>query len=155
MAIEETKKKIHFRPWVNEKGRPVDVTPPPTVNVSKKYGTITFSKGAVRETNMTGKFVKLFYEPTKKIIGWQTREKIEQHEMKTWKLCTPTKSGTWVLGIKKLLDEFNDSLTSETYVGLKVQKYREMGPLDQYSNQTFYFIEVKEPELSDDKNTKQ
>ena len=148
MAIEETKKKIHFRPWVNEKGRPVDTDPPPTVNISRKYGTITFSKAAVRQTNMDGKFVKLFYEPTKRIIGWQTREKVEQQEMKTWKLCKPTASGTWVLGVKKLLDEFNGGMKAESYPGLEVQKYREMGPLDQYSNQTFFFIEVKEPELS-------
>lgn len=144
MAIEETKKKIHFRPWTNQKGRPVDNDPPPTVNVSKKYGTLTFSKGCVRDTNMGGKFVKLFYEPTKKIIGWQTRDKVEQQEMKTWKLCTPSKSGTWTLGIKKLLDEFNGSLKSESYAGLEVQKYREIGQLEEYSNQVFYFVEIKE-----------
>lgn len=147
MAIEETKRKIHFRPFVQTKGRPVDTEPPPTVNVSKKFGTITFSKGAVKQTNMADKFVKLFYEPTKKVIGWQVGEKgMGLEEVKSWKLCTPNpKTGTWSLGAKKLLSEFS-GLTKDSYLNLPVQKYREMGALDQYSGQTFYFVEVKEPD---------
>lgn len=150
MAIEETRKKIHFSPYTTVKGRKEDNSTAPTAAVSVKYGTITFSKGLVRETSMEGKFVRLYYEPTKKIVGWQLREKIAQEEMKVWKLCKPGQSGTWSLGIGKMLNEFNGRLKSESYLSLPVQKYREMDKLDSHANEIFYFVELVEP----DKNSK-
>ena len=150
MAIKETTRKIHFRPYISGKGRPTDVDPAPTANVSRKHGTITISKGAVLQMNMGGKFVKIFYEPTKKIIGWQIREGgMELEEAKSWKLCTPNpKTGVVVLSIRKLLAEFK-GLSEDSYPGLPVQRYREMGQLDQYSGQVFYYVEVKKDESAD------
>lgn len=142
--IEETKKKIHFRAFKQTKGRSKDTNPAPTVIVSKKFGTITFSKGCIREAGMEGKFVRIYYEPTRKIIGWQVREKVEQEEMKIWKLCRPNKVGIWTMGIKKLLLEFNGSLTQDSYTGLPVQKYRDMTPFGEYKDQVFYFVDLGE-----------
>jgi len=145
MAIEETKKKIHFTPYAAVKGRSKDTSPAPTASVSKKYGTIQFSKGLITETGMDGKFVRLYYEPTKKIIGWRLREKIDQTEMKVWKLCRPSKNGTWVLGIGKMLGEFSGRLKQDAYLSMPVQKYREVEKFDPHTGEVFYFVELMEP----------
>lgn len=142
MAIEETKKKIHFVPYTTVKGRTKDVSPPPTASVSVKYGTIQFSAGLIREAAMEGKFVRLYYEPTKKVIGWQVREKIDQTEMKVWKLCRPSKNGTWILGVGKLLGELKGKLHKDSYLSMPVKKYREMERLDEHANEIFYFVEL-------------
>lgn len=142
------KRRYTIRPYVTVKGKPRDTRTAPTVTVSKKYGTIVFSKGCIDQLGMAGKFVKLFYEPTKRVIGWQVRDRIDQNEMKLWKLCKPAKAGTWVMGVKRMLDEFNGALRQQSYPGLEVQRYREMGPLDEYSGQTFFFVEVKAVETN-------
>lgn len=131
-------------PYQTTKGRAEDTSAPPTVVVNKKFGRLVFSRAAIREIGMVGKFVKLYYEPTRKIIGWRIRDKVEQTEMKAWKLCKPNKTtGTWTMGIKKMLDEFNGSLTRESYPALPVQKYREMDKLHEHTGEIFYFVEVK------------
>lgn len=142
MAIAETKKKIHFQPYVATKGRIKDTDPAPTATVSRKYNRITFTRALIQETGMAGKFVRLYSEPGKKIVGWQLREEVEQGEMKSWKLCRVTPSGNWGMNIKKMLDGFL-GLTREKYV-LPVQKYREMDALDPHHGEVFYFVALAE-----------
>lgn len=143
MAIKETSKKIHFIPYNPTKGKDVDMTPAPVVTVSRKYMNISFTKGAVLEMGMSGKFIKLYYEPIKKVIGWQLRDHVEQREMKMWKLVKPTASfGNWKCNIKKMLDQFGGRLTKETYKNVPIQKYREASSLSEYNGQTFYFVEL-------------
>lgn len=143
MAIPETRKKIAFTPWTTTKGAPkASHETVPTASVYKKFGTLQFSKTLISETGMAGKFIRLYFEPTRKIIGWQLRTKVEQEEMKVWKLVRPTKSGTWSLGIRKMLNEIR--LSKDSYPKLPVQKYREMSLLEHHHNEVFYFIELVE-----------
>jgi len=143
--IKETRQRIHFTPYRQVRGKKIDKNPAPTVAVSMKWGRITFGKTVIRETGMSGKFVRMYYEPHKKIIGWQIREQVEQHEMKTWKLCTPNKdTGIWYVAITKMLSEMKGLKTKHTYRDLEVQKYRDMDKLSEHANEVFYFVEVKE-----------
>lgn len=142
MAIKETTKKIHFMPYVAKKGREKDTDPAPTVTVNRKYNYILFSKSAIKEMGLDGKFLHFYFEPIKKIIGWQVRETIQQSDMKAWRLVKAPKAGNWKTTIKKMLDEFNGRLTKVSYEALPVQRYREINPLSEYKNQVFYFIEL-------------
>lgn len=145
--IRETKAKIHFTPYIIKKGRAEkDVTEKsPVASVSVKYGRLNFTSHAIKEIGMAGKWVKLYYEPHRKIIGWRVKDKVENGELKTWKLCQPDKNnGTWGMSITKMLTEFK-GLTQESYLNLEIQKYKDIGGghLNQYAGETFFFIEVK------------
>jgi len=142
MAIEETRKKIHFTAYNPDAPSPVKKEKAPTVVVNRKYNKILFGKKAMAEMDMEGKFIRLYYEPTRKIIGWQLREKVEQHEMKTWKLVRANEQTlSYAIGIKKMLDDMGGRLTAEAYK-VPIQKYREMATLDPHSGEIFYFVEL-------------
>lgn len=98
---------------------------------------------------MAGKFVRLYYDPIRKVIGWRVRASVDQGDMKVWKLCRPNATnGNWGLNIKKMLDDFNGRLKKDTYQALPVQKYREMNPLEEHSGEVFYFVELREEEAN-------
>lgn len=143
--IEEVKRKIHFIPFKVEKGRKPDTNQPPVVSVSTKYNRLTFGKKTIQAMGMKDKFVKLYYEPDKKIIGWRITDKLVGDEMKSWKLVHPqAKSGVWFMSIKGIIDDMRLK-PGTTYSDLPVQKYRELEKLDINSGQIFYFVEIKQP----------
>lgn len=144
--IEETKKKIHFMPYSVKKGRVKDTNKPPTASVAMKYSRLTWGKKAIRDMGMGGKFVRLYFEPNRKIIGWRITDKLSEAELKSkvWRLCNPAPStGVWHWSIKGMLDQMKLK-EDHTYKDLEIKRYREMGIADQYSGEVFYFIEVKE-----------
>lgn len=147
MAIKETTKKIHFIPYTAGRGREKDESPAPTITVNRKYQTISFTAEAVREMSMDGKFIRFFFEPIKKVIGWQLRDMVQQNEMKTWKLVKAKKGGSYQTFIGKMLKQFDNRLKKESYKNVAIQKYREINSLSEYKNQVFFFIElVDDPE---------
>lgn len=141
--IKETTKKIHFVPYSATRGREADTSPTPTVTVNRKYGYLTMGRKAVHEMAAEGMFIKFYFEPIKKIIGWQLRKQISQNEMKSWNLVKGNpKSGAYKASIVKLLAQFNGRLTQEAYQDLPIQKYREINPLSEYKDEVFYFVEL-------------
>lgn len=147
MAIKETSKKIHFIPFTGGRGREVDDSPAPTITINRKNFTVLFSTGAVREMGLDGKFIRFYFEPIKKVIGWQVRDIVKQNEMKVWKLVKASKVGGWQCSIGKLLKQFDGRLKKELYKGVPIQKYREANSLSEYNGQVFYFVElVDDPE---------
>lgn len=145
--ITETTKKILWVPYVVTKGRTVDTNPAPVATINRKFGYLSFGGKAIEEMGMNGKFIKFYFEPTKKVIGWQLRTEIKQEEMKNWKLVKQLPNKTWKVTITKLLAQFNGRLTKGSYTHLPVQKYREINPLSEYRNEVFYFVElVEDPE---------
>lgn len=142
--IKETTKKIHFIAYSPKKGRIEDTAPAPTVTVNRKVNRISFSKATVLETGMNGKFLRLYYEPIKKVIGWQIRDKVDHAEMKQWKLVKALAGGGWGMNIKKMLDAFDGRLSKEVYEKIPVQKYREINALSEYKNEVFYFVELND-----------
>lgn len=143
MSIPETRKKIHFASFTPKKEAAAEETVP-TVVVSKKYGTIQFSAGLMRETGMDGKFVKMYYDAPRKIIGWQIKSGMSHGALKSWKLVKANINGNFVLGIGRILQNI-PGLTQDSYKKLPVQKYKEMGTFDEHSGETFYFVELKDP----------
>lgn len=90
-----------------------------------------------------GMFIKFYFEPIKKIIGWQLRKQIAQNEMKAWKLVKPhEKAKNYKASISKMIKQFHGRLTKEAYSELPIQKYREINPLSEYKNEVFYFVEL-------------
>lgn len=148
--IKETTKKLHLIPYTRAKGKAVDTSDAPTINLNRKSGVMWFGQSALNEMGMTDKFVRFYFEPVKKIIGWQIQEQVNQSEMKMWKLCTPYKSKSgnphWTASLKKMLAQM-PSVKKDKYHAVPIQKYREINPLSEYKNQVFYFVElVDEPE---------
>lgn len=140
--IEETKRKIHFIPYTGGRGKEKDTSPAPTITLSRKYNSLSFSRAAILEMGMDNKFVRFYFEPIKKIIGWQIKPGVTQQDMKQWKIVKQKPNGGWQTNVKKLLDQFEGRLTKEVYKGLTVQKYREIGALSEYKNETFFFVEL-------------
>lgn len=138
--IEETKKKIHFFAYSPLKGKARDTSDAPTVSINQKYSRITFGRGAIQELQMENKFIRFYYEPVKKIIGWQMRSNVSQSEMKNWKVVKVREDGMWFCTFKKLLDTMR--LRKNVYLSIPIQKYREINPLSEYKDQIFYFIEM-------------
>lgn len=130
------------------KGRDADTNPAPTATVNTKFGYITFGSKAIQEMGANGMFIKFYFEPIKKIIGWQLRKQVEQNEMKVWKLVTPhAKARNYKASISKMIKQFDGRLTKESYADLPIQKYREINALSEYKNEVFYFVElIDQPE---------
>lgn len=141
--IKETTKKIHFIPYTPTKGKEPDTDLPPVATVNRKFGYMTFGSKAIAKMGAEGMFIKFYFEPVKKIVGWQLRKEVNQAEMKSWKLVKAhPKSKSYKATIGKLLAQFDGRLTKESYQDLPIQKYREINPLSEYKNEVFYFVEL-------------
>lgn len=139
MAIKESKKKIHFVPFEQARGAMASNTPAPTVSVKK--GVLFFSQKLIEELQLNGKFVRLFYDPLKKIIGFQIREQILQTEMKTWKLVRQNKQiKIWKISIRKMLAEIGPQCVEKKYSRLPVKKYISTEPMSR--GEVYYFFEI-------------
>lgn len=141
--IKETTKKINFYSATLATGKKQEEKAP-TVNVSVKFGRITFPTKLMDEIGMEGKFVKMYYEPQRRIIGWRLRDTVSQPEMKEWRLCTKHKATkNFGMPITALLKEFKGGFKKSSYI-VPVQKYREMSKTSEHHGQIFYFAEVKD-----------
>lgn len=128
MAIKETTKKIHFTEFIPGKKKLVVDASTPTVTVSVKYNSFTFPNSTVIEMGLEGKLIKLFYEPTKKIIGFKIIDKaVSQEELKSLKLVKldpNPKLRNFKFQLGKMLSEFQ-GLKQDSYKNLPISKYVE------------------------------
>lgn len=144
MAIKETTKKLHLLPYYPRRGRIKDTSDEPTVTIFGKVGRIQFGRYAVEQMGMEGKFVKFYFDPIKKIVAWKITDRVEQHEMKLWKVCRLHVNGVWQLTLKKMFAEFqNSDKLLEKYKYLPIQKYRNTDMMA-LPNETYYFVQLKE-----------
>ncbi len=142
--IKETTNKINFLPYIPKRGRAKNTDAPPTITLFVEKGRMQFNRYAVDQMQMVGKFVRFFYEPTRKIIGWKVQDTVDQSEMKLWKVCRTHKNGMWFISVNKMLDLFplGRKALSPVYRDMVVKKYRDIGLLSK-SNDTYYFVELK------------
>lgn len=145
--IEEVKKKIHFSPYFPQRGKEKDESPAPTVTINRKHNKLIFNRSCIDELSMDAKFIRLYYEPSKHIIGWQIKSVLPQLEMKNWKLVRKNKqNGVYTVQIKKMLEEFN-GLRYDSYKHLPVKKYIEQEGIMEKGS-TYYFVEmIEDPQL--------
>lgn len=143
--ITETKTKIHFRAFTPRKGRVHDTKKPPTVTLFSETGRMQFNRYAVEQMQMKGKFVRFFYEPVKKVIGWKVVSEINQNEMKLWKVCRVHKNGVWQVSIRQMLNLFQLGRRglAPVYRNMVVKKYRETELLSA-PNDTYFYVELKD-----------
>lgn len=141
MAIQETRKKITFSPFEIKKGREVDNTPAPTVTIRK--GVLRFNSSLISELNLNGKFVKMFYDPVKGIVGFQIKEEVSLQVVgKAWKLARVNeKTKTWSITISKMLRAIGPGYDQKSYYQLPVQKYVESNGMDK--GLIYYFVELQ------------
>lgn len=141
MAIPETRKKMHFVPFDIKRGRSKDNSPTPTITISK--GLLRFNKSLMVELALEGKFVKFFFDPLKKVIGFKMVDLLDQRDMKNWKLVRGTKmGGVWSVSIKRMLEaNFGESTAKKVYPMLPVQKYIESSDIMERGQQ-YYFVEI-------------
>jgi hypothetical protein len=145
MAIKETARKIHFMPYIGGRGgSKAEDTASPTMSLSVKYSMLSFSKSLMLELGLEGKFIKLYFEPTRKIIGFQLKNALSEADLKSkaWKLVKPFKNqDTWKVSVGKMIAEFSGRLTKESYKNLPVKKYVErQGVMS--SGDVFYYVQL-------------
>jgi len=139
--IRETKTKINFTSYEPTKGRFKDTSKPPYVIVNKKFGVMLFGKKCLDELQITNQFIKFYYEPTKKIIGWRTTTKLELGQLggKVWRLVKPNKAGAMSFSVSGILEQFM-SLKEDSYK-CEVMKYKEQSDVLSRGEET-YFVKV-------------
>lgn len=147
--IQEVRKSIHFSPYIPSVGRKKDEEPAPTVSVDGVKGRISFGAKTLKKLGMIDKFVCFYYEPTRKIIGWRVRDKLDVGQLygknEKWKLVKTFGKGTgfWITGVKGIVEEFKGFKRDGNYKKLEVLKYIETASiLDK--NEVTYFVEVAE-----------
>lgn len=144
MAIEETKKKIHFTDFEITKGRPVDNTPAPTVSIDK--GQLRFGKSLIVDTALDGKFVSFAYDPVKNVVGWKVKTEVNLTLVnKQWKLVKQNQTNfSWTVSIRKMLDAIDPTgkMSTKKYLRLPVQKYVEANGMDKGT--VYYFVDLNE-----------
>lgn len=140
MAIQETRKKIHFTPFEIKKGRTTDDSDAPTITIIR--GNLRFGAGIIRELNLNGKFVNFAYDPLKNIIGFRVQEEVNLRIVgKTWKMVRQNpKSGQWTVSVRKMLEMIDQKMMNKAFYRLPVQKYVEANGMDR--GQIYYFVEL-------------
>ncbi len=138
MAIQETKRKIHFNFFDLTRGKMKDTSPAPTVSLDK--GKLRFNRSVIDELVLDGKFVAFYYDPIRSIVGFRVREQIDQREMKTWKLVRQNKTNKcWTVQIGKLLAAIDSKELDKTYRNLPVKKYVEQSDVLARGDVYYYF----------------
>ena len=146
--IKETHRKIAFIPYLSRKRTREDdsAVKPLTAGVSVKFASINMPRRTCGTLGMTGKLVKFFFEPTRKIVGWRIYpQSVSLESLKEYKLCKPNPdSGTWQVSIKGILNEMK-GLNPDGNKKLVVHKYIEQDMLSK--GDAYYYVQLK---LSDD-----
>lgn len=147
--IPQTHRKIDFIEYIPGKtAQDRSSDKPLTLTVSAKFGMVHFNKTLCYELGMIDKFIRLFYEPHKKIIGWRILERSIEHEkmrgIKLVKLNESTKS--YKVSIHKMLREFKG--LKDAYPELPVKKYVDQDMLNK--GDTYYYVKLKDNKEEDD-----
>jgi hypothetical protein len=143
MAIKEVTRTLHFEAFENKKGRAKDTSAPPTITVSKGGG-MRFSGRALEALSLNNKWIRLYCVPSKKIIGFQIKEKVLHEQMKTWKLVKKhPKAGTWVVSVKKMVESFELGASQKNYYSLPIKKYVERQGV-MAAGETYYFVDLRD-----------
>lgn len=117
------------------------------ISVSKKYRNILFSQKCIQDLGMNGKFVRLFFEPTKKIIAWKIKDSITiGKEDRNWRIIKVRKNGSALITIVPIIKAFNGSLRDDSYTNLEVKKNVSPASTGLDSGETFYYVELKDKE---------
>lgn len=144
--LETTHKIIHLQYIGKGSKKIVNKEDIPTCYVSRKHGTLIFTRKAVTDLGMDGMFVKIMCEPTKKIIAWKIEKSVNLQAAKDWRLVKKKVGGQWVTSITAILKSFNGSLRQDSYSDLLIKKNVTPAAAGLDAGDTFYYIELKDQE---------
>ena len=139
---QQTHRQIHFTQYIPGRKKK-EKEGPLLASVSVKHGLLILPGTTLKKLGMVDKFIRLYYEPTKKIIGWQiVNDSLNQEQLKTAKLVKiyPA-TNNYKTTITPMLREFK-GLKKESYTSLEVKKYVETGLLDRGT--TYYYVKLKD-----------
>lgn len=139
MLALESKKVINFIEYSPTFGRNIDFGRG-QASINCKSGVITFPKKTIEGFGWQNQFMKFYYEPTKKIIGWKVRPEIKQEEMKTWSLAKQAASGQVRVSIGGILKSMNFK-KAESFHKLEIEKWNDTRVLSE--GDTYYFVKLK------------
>lgn len=141
--IKETTQKINFSSYEGKKGRSRDESAPVIVSVDAKWFLICFSARAIEEMNMNNKFIKFYHESTKKIIGWQLTDRLDEIALKSkkYRLVNQNKTtGEYKASISGILKQFMN--VEPIRYKCEVKKYRETSDI-LTRGEEFFFVQLK------------
>lgn len=133
--------KINFIEYKAKKGRAVKDKFFASVDI--KRGILRIPKSTSSTALLQGKFIKFYYEPTKKIIGWKLRTDVRQEEMKDWRLIqklTP-KVQIYCFGVKGILEQFVPKITHNCN-HLEIEHYKDYGLLS--DREDIYYVRINQ-----------
>lgn len=143
MPIEKQEGKIHFVEYIPHQKAERDAKKESfTASIDVKSGYLRLGKPAIAKMNLDGKFVKFYFEPSKKIIGWKIKDSIgsSKEELSLWKPIIMGKKVQAILGIRGILSQFV-GVSKENYKGLEIKHYKDYGPLA--DGEELYYVKLK------------
>ena len=140
--IQETHHKIYFTEYTPTQGREKDTDSPPTVRLTIKDSSISFCQRTLIKLQLDGKFIKFFYEPVKKIIGWTIHNTLSDGELATkkYRLVKCSSVGSYNTTIMGILRMFSSNFSKNSYK-LEVKKYVENQDILSKGD-TYYYVQI-------------
>lgn len=147
MVIETTHKIFHLQSSEKYSKKDVQTEAIPTVWVSKKHSTMVFGKTCITNLAMEGKFIRVFFDVSKKIIAWKIKDKITLGvDDRNWRIIKAKKLGSAVVSIRPVMKQLENSLRDDSYPGLEVKKNVAPVQAGLDAGDTFYYVELKDKE---------
>lgn len=139
MSIKQTQRKINFLPYLPGE-RAVKEEKKVVITVDVKNSVLRMGKHACEEMGMPGKFVKLYYDQDKKIIGWSVvNSSIGIEKLKSHKLVKFNAGGQFVVSIMTILGKMMG--LEQTAYRLEVKKYVETQDMLDRGN-TYFYVKI-------------
>ena len=136
--IKTTTKNLSLVTHTPGRGKRLNRSSVPTVNIFIDKGRIQFSRYAIEEMGLEGELVRFFSdENDSNIIGWKAIKAPTLEEEKGEYRCKVYNNGVWRVSINKLIQK----MTTEggklggVYRNVPIERYTELG-------ETYFFISL-------------
>jgi hypothetical protein len=118
---ERTPRKIYFAEYNPKFGKTADETTY-KIRYAATAKALHFPGKLIKAFDLEGKFIKLYTEQTRRIVGWKVESKLDLDEVKNgWRLVKINASGQYALSIQRIIKQFGlDELGN---ISLDLQEY--------------------------------
>ena len=136
--IKTTTKNLSLVTHTPGRGKRLNRSSVPTVNVFIDQGRIQFSRYAIEEMELEGRLIRFFSdENDSNIIGWKVIKKPTLEEKKSEYQCKVHNNGVWRVSINKLIQKMTGrgGRRRGVYRNVPIERYTEQG-------ETYFFISL-------------
>lgn len=110
--------------------------------VSTKYKLITFPGKVLDGFGWRGQFMKFYYEPTKKIIGWKVKKSVSLEELSDWiEVKTHSSSNQFRVSLTGMINDIPGLPKDHTFNKMEIERYEDKRLMS--SNDVYYFVTLK------------